>query len=328
MSISVVIPTYRRPVDLRRCLESLQAQTVPPDEVLIIVRDTDECTREFLSSVSLEPLRIRVVDVGVPGQVAALNAGLESAECDIVAITDDDAAPRPDWLDGIQAHFARDSRVGGVGGRDWVHENGMVEDGNRSVVGKVQWFGRVIGNHHLGAGPARSVDVLKGANMSYRRAAIGSMRFDTRLRGTGAQCLNDMDFSLRMSRRNWTLIYDPAVAVDHYPAPRVDEGPRSGFNAVAKSDEAHNETFILLEHLTPIRRAVFLVWASLVGSVSRPGLVNFLRLLLTGRPHAFALWKASRSGRASGLRAFRANSQLRHAVLRNSETADIYEAPH
>jgi len=54
-----------------------------------------------------------------------------------------------------------DSCVGGVGGRDWVYHGTQLEDGARKVIGRVHWFGRVIGNHHLGVGEPREVDVLK-----------------------------------------------------------------------------------------------------------------------------------------------------------------------
>lgn len=50
----------------------------------------------------------------------------------------------------------------------------------------IQWFGRIIGNHHLGVGLPQKVDFLKGANMSYRAQVLATLRFDTRLRGAGA----------------------------------------------------------------------------------------------------------------------------------------------
>jgi len=99
----------------------------------------------------------------------------------------------------------------------------------------VHWFGRVIGNHHLGVGEPRET-CCKGVNMNYRRAAIANLRFDQRLWGPGAQAHNDMAFSLAV-RRGWKLIYDPRVAVDHYPAQRFDEDQRNKFNQIAFSIE-------------------------------------------------------------------------------------------
>ncbi len=279
MSITVLIPTYHRTKDLARCLEAIRKQTRLADEVLLVVRDTDAETWTFLEAFNPNSLPVRTVTVSIPGQVAALNAGLYTAQGDIIAITDDDAAPHADWLERIEAHFLSDSRIGGVGGRDWVYIGTLLLDGERKVVGRVQWFGRAIGDHHLGVGEPREVDIFKGANMSYRRSAITNLRFDERLRGTGAQPHNDMAFSLAVKRAGWKLIYDPAVAVDHHEGRRFDEDQRNKFNDIALSNVVHNETLVLLEHLSPVQRIVFVVWAVLVGTRSMYGFVQWLRFL-------------------------------------------------
>ncbi len=285
--ITVLIPTYRRTADLTRCLEALEKQERLPDEVLVVVRDTDPETSVLLEKVNPDSLALRKVTVTVPGLVSALNAGLDAAGGDIIAITDDDAAPRPDWLACIEAHFQADPAVGGVGGRDWVHHRGRVEYGARSVVGKVQWFGRVVGNHHLGAGGPREVDILKGVNMSFRRTAIQGIRLerylDDRPGKTGSQpAAIDWSFSLAVKHAGWRLLYDPAVAVDHYPAPRFDEHgehPRRQFSATAYSNEVHNQTLVLLKYLPPLRRVAFAFWALFVGSRDAFGLAQWLRFL-------------------------------------------------
>lgn len=311
MDITVIIPTYRRPKDLARCLEALRKQTRPADEVLVVVRDTDDQTWTFLEAFNSDPLPLRTVTVRVTGQVAAMNAGLDTAQGDIIAFTDDDAAPHTDWLARIEVHFLSDDRVGGVGGRDWVYRGTQLEDGTREVVGRVQWFGRVIGNHHQGVGKAREVDVIKGANSSYRRTAIADLRFDKRLRGTGSQINNELAFCLALRRANWKLIYDPAVAVDHYPAQRFDEDQRNRFNEIALANIVHNETLALLEHLPPLRRAVFLLWATLIGTREARGFVQWLRFLpgegslagqkmlacLRGRWQGWWTWQESRFGK-------------------------------
>lgn len=299
MNVTVLIPTYRRPKDLARCLEALKQQTRPADEVLVVVHDTDAETWAFLES-NPDILSLRTVTVAIPGQVAALNIGLEAAQGDIVAITDDDAAPHAEWLARIETHFLSDSHVGGVGGRDWVYHGTQLEEGAREVVGKVQWFGRVIGNHHLGIGKAREVDVLKGVNMSYRRAAIARLHFDERLQGKGAQSYNDTAFSLALRRAGWKLIYDPAVAVNHYPGKRFDEDQRNKFNDTAYINLVHNDTLTLLEHLPPARRVVFLTWAILVGTRLTPGFVQWLRFLPSEGALAGQKWLASVRGRWQG----------------------------
>ncbi|MDZ7961404.1 MAG: glycosyltransferase [Aulosira sp. DedQUE10] len=279
MKNTVLIPTYRRPLDLSRCLLALQAQTKLVDQVIVVVRDTDTETSQFLAQFPAQKLPLHTVTVTIPGVVAALNAGLAAVEGDIVSITDDDAAPHSDWLEKINAHFLSDSSIAGVGGRDWIYQRKKLEDESRQIVGKLQWFGRVIGNHHLGVGEPREVDVLKGVNMSFRQEAIARSLFDERMRGTGAQVHFEMAFTLALKRAGWKLIYDPQVAVDHYPAQRFDEDQRHNFNEVAFINLVHNETLVLLEHLPPLHRAVFLLWAILVGTRDSLGLVQWLRLL-------------------------------------------------
>lgn len=280
MRLSVLIPTYRRPEHLTLCLRALEKQTQPASQVLVVVRTSDEPTLALLKLVPF-PLPLQIVTLDAAGQVAALNAGLSRADGDIVAITDDDTRPHPDWLERIGHHFASDPAVGGVGGRDFPHNGRIYRDA--PVVGKIQWFGRHIGNHHRGIGPPRFVDVLKGANMSYRMTAIRELRFDERLRGAGAQLANDMSFSLRVKRRGWRLLYDPAVAVDHYGAERFDDDARLSRSLDAVVNGAHNETVAILEYFPRARWPVFVAWSVLVGHRELPGCAQCVRLAAMGR---------------------------------------------
>lgn len=307
MKITVLIPTYRRPQDLVRCLEALRKQTRLADQVLLVVRDTDDQTWTFLKTFNSDSLPLSTVTVNLPGVIAAMNVGLEAAQGEIIAFTDDDAAPHIDWLARIEAHYLSDELVGGVGGRDWVYHGTQLEDGVRKVVGQLQWFGRVISDHHLGVGEPREVDVLKGANSSYRRSAIADLRFDQRMRGTGAQVHFELAFCLALKQAGWKLIYDPMVAIDHYPAQRFDEDQRYKFNEIAFINKVHNETLALLQYLPSLRRAVFLVWAVLVGTREAPGFVQWLRFLPSERALAGQKLVASLRGRWQGWQTWQAS---------------------
>ncbi len=279
---------------------ALQAQTQPVDQVIVVVRDTDAETWQFLAQFPPDNLPLQIVNVTLPGVVAALNAGLAAVAGDIVSITDDDAAPHPDWLEKITAHFMSDSRIGGVGGRDWIHQGNKIENDSRQIVGKLQWFGRIIGNHHLGVGQPREVDILKGVNMSFRQQAIAKLCFDQRMQGTGAQVHFEMAFTLALKRAGWKIIYDPQVAVDHYPAQRFDEDQRNNFNEIAFTNLVHNETLVLLDHLPPLRRAVFLFWAIFIGTRDSFGLIQWLRFLPSQGQLAGKKWLTSLRGRWLG----------------------------
>ncbi len=275
-------------------------QTKPVDQIIVVIRDTDKETWQFLAEFPAHNLPIQTLTVTSPGVVAALNTGLAAVTGDIVSITDDDAAPHPDWIEKLNTHFMADSCIGAVGGRDWVHQNNKLEDGSQAIVGKLQWFGRVIGNHHLGVGQAREVDVLKGVNMSFRQIAIKQMHFDQRMRGTGAQVHFEMAFTLALKRVGWKIIYDPQVAVNHYPAQRFDEDQRHNFNEIAFINLVHNETLALLNYLSPLRQFIFLFWAILVGTRDSLGFIQWLRLLPSQGQLAGKKWLASLRGRWQG----------------------------
>jgi hypothetical protein len=175
----------------------------------------------------------------------------------------------------------------------------------------MQWFGRITGNHHLGAGPARDVDVLKGANCAYRAPLLRASGFDTRLAGSGAQLYWELALCLPLRRAGWRLVYDPAIAVEHHVEPRDagDQVHRGQFAAAPLSDATHNETLVLLEDRRGVARAAYLVWAFLVGTRHEPGLAQLALLVLRGNRQAVARWRAASAGRMRGWRAWRALAQ-------------------
>jgi glycosyltransferase involved in cell wall biosynthesis len=307
MKMTVLVPTYRRPKDLERCLKSLQQQVRPADEVLVTVRDIDAETWTFLATFNPNSLSLRVLTINVPGVVAAINLGFESASGDIISVTDDDAAPHPNWLQRIEDHFLADNCLGGLGGRDWMYINSKLQDatmnpGASHLVGRVQWFGRMIGNHHIGAGDPHEVDILKGVNMSFRKVALAKLSCDERMKGTGAQVNFEVSLSFSVKHNGWKLIYDSAVAVDHYPAQRFDEDQRYAFNAIAWANRAHNETLGLLDYFSLPRKIVYLIWAVFIGTREVFGVVQLFRFLPTEKGLAVQKWWASVRGRWQGLK--------------------------
>lgn len=300
--VSVIVPSWRRPESLARCLRALAAQAHRPDQVVIAIRVDDDATARAARDAFAETgLNVTLAPVTGPGVIAAMNAALERCDGDLVALTDDDAEPRADWLARIVAAFA-DPRVGGVGGRDWQPH----ERGDRTTVGIVQWFGRVIGNHHLGSGPARDVDVLKGVNLALRAPLLQAARFDERLRGTGAQMFWELALCLPVRRAGWRLVYDPAIAVDHHVEPRHDTDlrHRGAFSSAPQVDAVHNETLILLENLGSAARLAFIAWALAIGTRNEPGLAQVPRLALRGEGQVVARWIATVRGRIAGFESY------------------------
>ncbi|MGF1568074.1 MAG: glycosyltransferase family 2 protein [Nodosilinea sp.] len=313
MKTTVVVPTFRRPRDLVRCLTALQQQATAPHEVIVVVRADDAETWAALGTFPTAGLALKPQTVTQPGVVAAMNLGLEAASGDIIAFTDDDAAPHPDWIARLVAHFLQDSAVAGVGGRDLIQNPQPWFLGRSERVGQLQWHGRLIGNHHNGVGKAREVDILKGVNMSFRRSAIGDLRFDTRLLGTGAQVHFEVVFCLALKRQGWKLIYDPDILVDHHMSQRFDEDQRYQFNAVAYFNLVHNETVAIAGYLSPLRQLTFLLWSILIGTRDAYGLAQSIRFSKRDGLTAWKKWWLCLKGRWQGWQTLQQSGSSRGA---------------
>lgn len=271
MKLTVVIPTFKRPPDLLRCLDGLDAQRRLPDEVIVVCRQEDGETLELLARWLKQPspYRKKQVVVRLPGVIQAMSAGVREASGDIVAFMDDDAVPWPDWVERLMPHYDA-PEIGGVGGRDVME--GAPAPAKR-VVGRVTWYGKLIGHHDQGYGSPREADVLKGVNMSFRRNLI---RFPQFMRGAGAQAHFEVYVCLSIRRMGYKLIYDPGLMVDHYPAQRHDIDQRNAVVHEAVANASFNLSAALLYGMPAYRRPVRVAYAFLVGDRRTPGLLRFL----------------------------------------------------
>jgi glycosyltransferase involved in cell wall biosynthesis len=110
MRVSVVVPTYRRPALLDRCLAALAAQDLDVSAFEIIIADdaADEATRRQVEGWAGRcPVLVRYIAVtATRGPAGARNAGWRSARGEIIAFTDDDCVPDPGWLRAGAAAFS------------------------------------------------------------------------------------------------------------------------------------------------------------------------------------------------------------------------------
>jgi len=108
--ISVVVPTYQRPVLLLRCLDALVHQNFPKDkyEIIVVSDGEDEPTSHSLGAVAIAQIPvIRYYSLpGKAGPAAARNLGWLLAQSDLVAFTDDDCIPDGDWLQAMWSSYS------------------------------------------------------------------------------------------------------------------------------------------------------------------------------------------------------------------------------
>jgi glycosyltransferase involved in cell wall biosynthesis/peptidoglycan/xylan/chitin deacetylase (PgdA/CDA1 family) len=94
--ISVVIPTYNRADQLRRCLDALATQSAPADafEVIVVDDGSTDGTAELLDGY-MGSLSLRVERQPNSGQPAALNRGIDAAAGPYCLFLDDDIVATP-----------------------------------------------------------------------------------------------------------------------------------------------------------------------------------------------------------------------------------------
>lgn len=122
--LTVVVPTYLRPMLLERCLLALMAQDLPRERYEIVVVDDghDDRTRDRVRVLAARTDAPAMQYLRPPhgrGPAVARNAGWRAARGAVVAFTDDDTIPDARWLS--QGQQAMQAHPG------WVAASGRVQ---------------------------------------------------------------------------------------------------------------------------------------------------------------------------------------------------------
>lgn len=114
--ISVVIPTYRRPELLKRCLDALNKQTLDKSayEVIVAGDGYDEATKQLVLSYGLYNFKYLCLHQK-KGPAAARNLGWRNANSKFIAFTDDDTLPHAEWLSAYLENYEEDLAVAFTG---------------------------------------------------------------------------------------------------------------------------------------------------------------------------------------------------------------------
>ena len=207
MRISVVVPTYNRIHTLRQTATVLMRQDFA-DYVVIFVDDGS--TDGTPDAIATEFPDIQLIRQAKRGPAAARNAGIRAATGDIIAFTDDDCLPPPDWLARLAGGYARYQHVAGVGG--YLEPSQAVLDANvfaryeRYITRAVYQVSdrEYVGGFECPAGGTN--------NMSYRRLVLEQIGgFDETFRHAAGE---DADLKWRICHTGARLLYIP-VRVEH-----------------------------------------------------------------------------------------------------------------
>jgi glycosyltransferase involved in cell wall biosynthesis len=103
--VSVVVPTYKRPELLVKCLIALSKQDLAKNdfEIVVVSDGPDDATRNMMHNVNHISLPfVQYITLNKnSGPASARNAGWRKANGNLVAFTDDDCTPSPGWLSAL-----------------------------------------------------------------------------------------------------------------------------------------------------------------------------------------------------------------------------------
>lgn len=196
--ITVYVPSYNAMEFLASCIEGLLAQTLPPNEILVI----DDGSRDYSAEIASRYSEVRLVRHSTNrGLGVVRNTAMNMARNEFVASIDADCVAASNWLAELVKNM-NDPKVAGVGGK-------LIEGVQRSTADRwrkahmPQEWGDVL---------IRNPRFLFGCNNLFRRSAVlEAGGYDETMRTNG----EDTDVSARLRRGGWDLVYDPQAQATH-----------------------------------------------------------------------------------------------------------------
>jgi len=195
MRVSIVIPAYNEEDHLRRCLESIAAQTVKPYEVIVVDNNSSDQTAAVARSFPF----VTVVTAEQQGIVHARNAGFNAATGDIIGRIDSDVVMPPNWVAYIQAFYARPENQN----RAWTGSGYFY---NVRFSRLISWVYAQLAFkiNRLISGCSS----LWGSNMAITRAQWLAVRDEVHNR---TDIHEDLDLTLHLAAAGYVIVYDPKL---------------------------------------------------------------------------------------------------------------------
>ncbi len=225
--VSVIVVNWNGLAYLPECLDSLDAQTYPSLEIIVVENGSTDGSVEYLRSQ--RPGRFQLVESPSNlGFAGGNNLGIRASKGAYLALLNNDAAADPRWVEALVAAAEADPAVGMCATRIYAWRRPDLLDGAGLVV-SADGIGRGRGRLESdGERYESEADVLLPSACAalYRRSMLDEIGlFDEDF---FAYC-EDTDLGLRARIAGWRCRYVPgAIAKHHYSG---STGPHSPFKA-------------------------------------------------------------------------------------------------
>lgn len=173
--ISVIVPVYNGQDYLENCIRSIQEQTYPSKEIILINDGSTDKTEEVCRKLTENYGNVQAVFLNDEGVSVARNTGIERARGEYLMFVDADDRLHPETLRKLFETLKRnDSDVAGCGFFSWNNE----EDWHRGIQidGDAACKPQILPKDKLLARIAEGRDTRCWAKL-YKRNVIGDHRF-------------------------------------------------------------------------------------------------------------------------------------------------------
>jgi GT2 family glycosyltransferase len=217
-TVSVVVPTFRRPDALRDTLAALLVQDYPADQYEVIVVDdaSEEETRRTVQQFQRGSPRVTYIGQNRAGVAMARNRGAEQASGDLLIFVDDDIVVESDHL---SRHLEDQSRFGdAVVNGHWEFAPDMLAELQRSPFGRFrieveEWVKDGIKKQPISENLLRPA-LVTACNLGVRADSFAELGgFDESFPFAGCE---DQDLSLRASEAGMSFVYDHEIRLVHH----------------------------------------------------------------------------------------------------------------
>ncbi len=234
MTVTVAITTYKRAWALQYSLASLTNQSVPPDEVLIILKAAPHDNSMDVISGFEGRLPIRVVMQEDGNMADAVNMAIQNARGDLLLFLDDDAVAEDKWIEKYMQMFRQHDDMGALSGPvydAYIENNVLVktEEFNRSIPTASTFYRRPLPEFQdycewvsvSGFMGAKQCDTrlmratgFRGANMGFRVESVRDCPLSSLYRGSRVcfQYEQILAFCVRRSGFHVYRSLDPSIA--------------------------------------------------------------------------------------------------------------------
>ena len=254
MTFSLIVCTYQRPKALLDLLNSVDQQSLYPDQILIVDGSLDSATKEALNEREFQNLEYYMVWEQDRGLTRQRNYGIQkiTEDIEIICFLDDDIILEPDYFEKLNATYTTYPEAIGVGG--YINNEVSWEESDSAAAYdefKMDGFVRKLGSRNLlrkklrllsdkapgvmpefsnglsigflpPSGKTYPVEFFMGGVASYRKSLFHKINFSEYFDGYGLY--EDMDFCLRASKIGQLFVNTAArVAHHHEQAGRPDK---------------------------------------------------------------------------------------------------------